>query len=139
MTLQRTRCAARKSKSRRDAGATKALRLLGRGVARGCVGVDIGAVYHQVYAAISLAAFGRVVSGDGLGFAEAALSDGGGGDALIDQEIADHAGAALGKLLIKFVGADAVGVSFDLHAEAGVRKKDAGNFASFSRAPGFSV
>jgi len=40
-------------------------------------------------------------------------------------------GAALGKLLIEFVAADAVGVAFDLKHEAGMRKNDAGDFREF--------
>src|SRR6266568_3156144 len=89
------------------------------------------AVDDEFDAPIALAAFGGVVGGDRLRFAEAVSGDGRRRYALFGEEIADGAGAALGKLLIEFVAADAVGVALDLEQEAGMREDDAGNFGEF--------
>ena len=89
------------------------------------------AVDDKFYAAIALAAFGGVVGGYGLRFAEAAGGHRAACHALFGQEIADGVGAAFGELLVELVGADAVGVAFDLEREAFVGEKDAGNFGEF--------
>src|SRR6267378_3017626 len=86
------------------------------------------AVDDELDAAVALAAFGGVVGGDGLHFAEAAGGDGRTGDALLRKEIADGIGAAFGELLVEIVAADAVGVALDLERQAGMREDDAGNF-----------
>src|SRR5258708_5011237 len=89
------------------------------------------AVDHELDAAVALAAVGGVVRSDGLRLAEAAGGDRGGRDALLGEEIAHGIGAAFGELLIEFVAAYAVGVTFDLQSEAGMREDDAGNFGEF--------
>src|SRR5437899_4755156 len=91
------------------------------GVADG-VAVDL-----EFDAAVALAAFGRVVGGDRLRLAEAVSGNGRRRYALFGEKIANGIGAALGKLLIEFVAADAVGVALDLEREAGMREDDAGN------------
>src|SRR6266700_3233352 len=106
----------------------------GSGGSRGGV-ADGVAVDHELDAAVALAAFGGLVGGDGLDFAEAAGGDGRRRYALFGEKFAHGTGAALGKLLIEFVAADAVGVAFDLKHEAGMRENDAGNFRElFARA-----
>src|SRR2546422_1220174 len=54
-------------------------------------------------AAIALAAFGRVIGGDGLRLAEAVSGNGRRGDALFGEKVANGIGAALGELLIEFI------------------------------------
>src|SRR5216683_1778655 len=102
----------------------------GSGGSRGGV-ADGVAVDHELDAAVALAAFRGLVGGDGLGFAETAGCDGRRRYALFSEKFAHGTGAALGKLLIEFVAADAVGVAFDLKHEAGMRENDAGNFREF--------
>src|SRR5260370_5287200 len=70
-----------------------------------------GAVDDELDAAGALAAFGRVICGDGLRLAEAAGGDGGGRDALLGEENADGGGAAFGELLIEIVGPGGVRVT----------------------------
>src|SRR5258708_5356272 len=89
------------------------------------------AVDDELDAAVALAAVGGVIRSDGLRLAEAAGGDRGGRDALLGEEIAHGIGAAFGELLIEFVAAYAVGVTFDLQSEAGMREDDAGNFGEF--------
>src|SRR4029077_19516727 len=82
-----------------DAASGLALRSWGGG---GHGGVADGvAVDDELDAAVALAAFGGVVGGDGLHFAEAAGSDGRTRDALLGKEIADGIGAAFGELLVE--------------------------------------
>ena len=95
------------------------------------------AVDDELDAAIALAAFRRVIGRNGLSFAEAAGGDGTGGDALVNEEITDHAGAAFAELLIEVVGANGIGVAFDLHLQTGMREHDAGNFCKFFAGAGF--
>src|SRR5260370_21935627 len=95
------------------------------GTADGVAGDD------ELDAPIALAAFGGVVGGDRLRFAEAVGGDGRRRHALFGKEIADGVRAALGKLLIEFVAADAIGVALDLEQEAGMREDNAGNFGEF--------
>src|SRR5579859_4687210 len=92
----------------------------------GGAGGDRGgfAVDDEFDAAVALAALGGVVGGNGLRFAEAAGGHGAGADALFGEEVADGIGAAFGELLIEVVGADAVGVTFDLQSEAAVGKEN---------------
>src|SRR5258708_35012788 len=106
--------------------------LLGRRRGRGDGGVaNGGAIDDELDAAVALAAFGSVIGGDGLRFAEAAGGDGGGRDTLLGEKIADGIGAVFGELLIEIVAADTVRVTFDLESEAGMRENDAGNFGEF--------
>src|SRR5579859_6135111 len=95
------------------------------------------AVDDEFDAAIALAALGGVVGGNGLRFAEAAGGHGAGGDALFGEEVADGIGAAFGELLIEVVGADAVGVTFDLECEAAVGEENSGNFGQLFARAGF--
>src|SRR5690348_7055466 len=97
-----------------------ALRAGGRGSGGGAV-ADGVAVDDELDAAVALAAFGRVIGGDGLRLAEAARGDGRSGDAVLRKKITHRIGTALGELLIEFVGANAVGMAFNLEREAGVR------------------
>src|SRR5208282_4667926 len=62
---------------------------------------------------------------------------GGDGDSLLGKKIAHRVGAAFGELLIEFVAANAVGVTFDLQCEAGMRQKNAGYLGQFFARPGF--
>src|SRR5258708_7960351 len=104
----------------------------GRGRGRGDGGVADGvAVDDELDAAVALAAFGRVVGGDRLRLAEAVSGNGRRGDALLGEKVADGIGAALGKLLIEIVAANAVGVALDLERETGMREVAAGDCSEF--------
>ena len=83
-----------------------------------------------------MAAFRCVVRSDRLRLAETTRSDGRTGDALLGQKIAHGVGAPLRKLLIEFVAANAVGVTFDLKSQAGVRQQDAGDFCKLLASAG---
>src|SRR6266853_37770 len=89
------------------------------------------AVDDEFDAAIALAAFGRVVGGDGLRLAEAVSGDGRRGYTLLREKVENGIGAAFRELLIEIVAADAVGVAFDLERETGMSEDDAGNFGEF--------
>src|SRR5260370_12073964 len=89
------------------------------------------AVDDELDAPVALAAFGGLVGGDRLRFAEAVGGDGRRRHALFGEKIADGVCPALGELLIEFVAAAAIGVALDLEQEAGMREDNAGNFAEF--------
>ena len=75
-----------------------------------------------------LAAFGGVVGGDGIGFAEAAGFDRAGLNSLLDEIIAHALGAVLGEILIVLVAAYAVGVALNGDVEAGIGEDNSRNF-----------
>src|SRR5579864_2998164 len=101
-------------------------RCLSRSVPR-CA-TDCFAAQHQFHTAVLLAAFGGLVRGDGLGLAIPVGLDRSGVDPLLDEIVANRLGAVLRKLLIVLITADAIGVSFDLEVQAGIRQYDAGDF-----------
>src|SRR5215472_13640043 len=80
---------------------------------------------HQLYAAVLGAAFGGVVRGDRLVFAEAVSFDIVRRNSLLHEVIAHGLGTALGKCLVVFVAANAVRVSFDRHMQARVGENNA--------------
>jgi hypothetical protein len=96
------------------------------------------AVDDELDAAVALAAFGGVVGSDRLRFAEASRGDGRSRNAVFGKKIADGIGAALRELLIKFIGADTVGVAFDLKRQAGVREDYTGNLGELLAGAGLS-
>ena len=87
--------------------------------------------YHELDAAILLTARGGVVRCDGIGFAHSGGGNVGGGDSLFGQEIAHGIGALLGELLIVVVGADAIGVAFQLELEARICQEDSRDLGHF--------
>ena len=110
--------------------ATREVELIGCGGAGGHWGgfADGVAVDDELDTAIALAAVGGVVGGDGLGLAEAASGHCAAGDAFFGEVVANGIGAAFGELLIEIVGADAVGVTFDLQRQPSVGEKNSRNF-----------
>src|SRR5262249_563498 len=72
------------------------------------------ALDHQLDAAIPLAPLSCVIGSHRLAPAEAMSGDRGSRNALPPQEVANGVGAAIGKLLIELVSANAIGMPFDL-------------------------
>src|SRR5215467_9908667 len=90
-------------------------REVGQGVADGVARKD------QLNPTVLLPPFRSVVGSDGRGFAEAASFNRSRGNSLLHEVVAHRIGPALGKALVIFVAADAVGVAFDGDVQAGIR------------------
>src|SRR5215472_3014939 len=97
---------------------------------------DRVAVDNEFNTPIALAAFRCVIRSDRLRLAETAGGDGRTGDALLGKKIAHGVGAALGELLIEFVAADTVRMTFDLKGQARMRQQDAGDFCQLLASAG---
>src|SRR5215831_16597280 len=96
-------------------------REVGHGVADRVAGKD------QLNPAVLLPPFRSVVGSDGRVFAEAASFNRSRGNSLLHEVVAHRIGPALGKALVIFVAADAVGVAFDGDVQAGISQDDAGD------------
>jgi hypothetical protein len=88
-------------------------------------GADRLTIHDQLNAAVLLSSFRSIVGSDRLGFAKPFRADCGSGDSLLNQKISDGIGAPLGKLLVEFVAADAIGVPFHLQGQTRVREQNA--------------
>lgn len=86
---------------------------------------DGGAVYDQFDAAITLASVSGIIRRNRLRFSKAARGDRRSPNSLLCEKIADGIRAALGKLLVVFIGAHTVRVAFDLQSEARMREQNA--------------
>ncbi len=86
---------------------------------------DGGAVDDELDAAVALTAVGGVICGDGLRFSKTVRRDGRRRNSLLGEKIADGIRAALGELLIEFIGAHAVRVAFNLQSQASMRQQNA--------------
>lgn len=83
---------------------------------------------YEFYTTVLLTAFGRVVRGNRLSFAETFRGNLICRDSLLYQVIANRIGAIFGELLVVFIGANAIGVTFDLKVQGWIREYDSRNF-----------
>src|ERR1700751_3281848 len=103
----------------------------GGGCSRGCGmhGVaDRVAGEYEFHAAVLGATFRGIVGRYWLSLAESVGFYSSGGNSLLHEIIANDSGTLLGEILVVFVAADAVGVSFDGEVQAGIGEHDAANF-----------
>ena len=92
---------------------------------------------YDLNASIELAAALRVIAGNGILLAIAACVDALAGDTRVDQGRAHGIGAALRKLLVAGLAADAVSKSFNQHPALRVEVEEGDELLDVSRSAGF--